>query len=645
MCEKAPCLTPEQITIITPFVQKYIESEAYSFERKEIITNITNQFGNQFTERQIRQWIQNRISRAKRNCVNESERIEPIYKPNSYTPYIPNQVPNYKEVCTAYNDPFYEQNTYRDENYVWICYKKEKRIKNLWTMYFKCSKCNSKMNIVKKTDGTLLSEYKCDLHTEACAMNQKLVEISEIHLQDIKAEAIKLYRDSQGAKSENEIAAEIAHVVHSKHVEDPQKLVPRVTPKMIRNWLISCRPVKEKDLMDFQVPNEIQMPDGKSVYHRQSKTNPSLMHFFYTDDAESMAKETPVLLLDGTFRTAPPGYYQVFNGQGYDLKSRAYYPIFHIILQGSDEATYVSALLEIIPVLNFNNLKKVLVDFELASINAIIRVIQANCSNEVVQGCYFHFTQAIRKKFEKFPSEIKSTFQKFFEAIILTPFISYENISILTNFLDSMELLQQYDFMTYWYDTWGFNGLFKPELWNTFNKIDKEIITTDGIERFHRELDDKMSPHPRMSVFIKTLFEIDMRIQHQVQNSETSAAPLKRKTQNEYLDQIKKLLGYDIDFKYEPINIPNGIFLRPPILRSSVNVKKPAKAKRGRPPKNISKSINEQKRKYQKKAKKSDLIMESMEFMDEIPQSSESLNPQYERLPNHFTSINEMDLL
>lgn len=584
--ENSPLLTPEQNDMIAPFIETYVNSVAYSQERKKIIIDIVNKLGKQFTETQIRQLIQNRISRSKNKHMRESAPIAPKYITNSYQIYQPNPVPDYMEVSTSLNDPFYEQNTFRDDKYVWICYKKEKRVKDEWAMYFKCSNCNSKMNIHKKKTGKLTYDYKNQSHKESCIVDQYLKEISDLHLLDMKAQAIESYRISKGQKSTVAIAAEIAHVAHKSRIEDPNKLVPVVTTRVVNNWINNAKPIKSSEQMQLEIPHEIKTPDGVNLYHRQSKTHPSVMHFFFTEDALVMSSQTTRLLLDGTFRTTPPGFYQVFNGQGYDLKSGSYYPIFHVLLQRSDEETYFNCLLEIVALLSFNSLNKILVDFEQASIRGIERVLVPNHPKAVIQGCYFHFTKALRTKIDSYPAEIKSQLHVIFEVLILTPFISLHNIGVLMDYLGKVELLCDCGLIDYWHKTWGFNGLFKPSLWNTSDKIDKEFITTDGIERFHREMDDKLGLHQKITDFVRILYDIDVDIQHKVQNNQTNCSPKERITQNECLTKIKSFLKQnDLQFIYEAEKPIEGIIIRRPILKSSVNTRKPVKPGRGRPPK------------------------------------------------------------
>lgn len=44
------------------------------------------------------------------------------------------------------------------------------------------------------------------------------------------------------------------------------------------------------------------------------------------------------------------------------------------------------------------------------------------------------------------------------------------------------------EFILYWHSTWELNGLFPPELWNAYDTDDPNLITNDGIERFHETM-------------------------------------------------------------------------------------------------------------------------------------------------------------
>lgn len=627
-------ISEEEGKIIEPYLEEYSLSEPYSQKRRDIIKELSNQLGGQISETKIRQWIQKRNAKAKRDeKIANPSTTPPKYAPNIYSITQPYQNPNFQETSSVLGDPMYQQISFHDDNFIWICYKREKRVKKLWTMYLKCSKCNSKMNISKSRDGRITYEYKEDLHTESCAVNQHLHEISDNHLLDMRSQAIQSYLDSKGTKSEVTIAAEVAHAAHMKRVQDPTKLVPRATAHQVKNWVSNLKPVNEKKMMSLPIPISAQMPDGKNLYCRQSKTFPATMHIFFTDDAISMAKETPRLLLDGTFETSPPEFKQVFSGQGFDRKSQSYYPLFHALLQGSDKRFYRACLVEIVELLSFNSLNKILVDFEHASIKAIKKVLIPNYPNVVVQGCYFHYSQAIRRKIDSLAPEVKSQLQVFFNALLLAPFISFKNVDILNSYMESITLLHTSEFMDYWTRTWGFKGLFKPKLWNAFGKIDKEFVTTDGIERFHREMKKSLGSHPNLMKFIKDLYQIDVTFQHQVQNNETDRVPEERPSQNTCLKRIQEILGEDINFILDTEKPVDGIILKPSTLKTYK--KKPRSGKDT----NISTDKNTQKKKYQKKSKAST----ELENTQCVPSRKSGCLLDVQEFPNQFPIFPHFD--
>ena len=96
--------------------------------------------------------------------------------------------------------------------------------------------------------------------------------------------------------------------------------------------------------------------------------------------------------LDGTFKNAPKQSYQILTVHA--VIDKITFVCAYIFSVNKNTQTYVIALEQLRNMVFPKNLKKVMVDFESALMKSAISVFPGI----TLKGCWFHFTQAIRKK-------------------------------------------------------------------------------------------------------------------------------------------------------------------------------------------------------------------------------------------------------
>uniref|UniRef100_A0A914DAC1 MULE transposase domain-containing protein n=1 Tax=Acrobeloides nanus TaxID=290746 RepID=A0A914DAC1_9BILA len=106
----------------------------------------------------------------------------------------------------------------------------------------------------------------------------------------------------------------------------------------------------------------------------------------------NLLEDTVDWLGDGTFKSAPKPFSQVFTVHAKWRDTHRTIPCFYILLPDKSEDTYVAMFLEIRRLVNDNAPSTFSIDFEKSLINAIIRVFPA----ADIRGCYFHFSQNFR---------------------------------------------------------------------------------------------------------------------------------------------------------------------------------------------------------------------------------------------------------
>ena len=114
---------------------------------------------------------------------------------------------------------------------------------------------------------------------------------------------------------------------------------------------------------------------GEMFFRYDSGINDeSRIIIFATKYKEGFICKTNTWLIDGTFKTAPLGFYQILTIHGYFLGRS--YPLIYIFLKNKTEMIYTKAFIKIFEMFN-SNPKYIILDFEKALINAAEKVFQA----------------------------------------------------------------------------------------------------------------------------------------------------------------------------------------------------------------------------------------------------------------------------
>ena len=116
-----------------------------------------------------------------------------------------------------------------------------------------------------------------------------------------------------------------------------------------------------------------------------------------------LLKNTKAWLGDGTFKTAPPPFSQVFIIHAKWQDSHHTITCVYACLPNKKQRTYVAMLREIRRLVNDVAPESFGCDFEQALINAITTVFPA----AIIYGCFFHFSQNFRHHLGEVPPNKK----------------------------------------------------------------------------------------------------------------------------------------------------------------------------------------------------------------------------------------------
>lgn len=349
------------------------------------------------------------------------------------------------------------------------------------------------------------------LHLVTC---RKVDAVKELlikrNLESMRAYAIELYESNHLTTTNQMIIAKVLekYVMHQRmNVKTPLPVISKFT---IRNWLKDAFPLPPSEMIRSIIPHDVRMINQSPWVFLESITD-NVKIYLASNHQRNIAKAVSVLLLDGTYKSTPKPFTQVLNGVGYHPSCNCYIPLFHVLMEDTSAQSYLDVLLEIFMRIQFGSLIKINFDFELALIKALYTAFPPNGtvpSKYELHGCYFHFTQALRKKFNELYSDDASR-NDYLTAFLLIPML---DIDAYLDFLSYMVLADDIkEFFQYFMAQWGPNGRVSRGYWTIYNKKLPEISTNDGVERYNRSLNDD-NVHPNFTDFCKNAYEIDHAI-------------------------------------------------------------------------------------------------------------------------------------
>ena len=259
-------------------------------------------------------------------------------------------------------------------------------------------------------------------------------------------------------------------------------------------------------------------------------------------------KDSDVIFSDGTFKTAPPPYVQLYTLHGVVRDRRI--PLVFALLTSKNTQAYVRVLRIIDRFLRHNHQvhftpQRIIVDFELGFINAVNAEIPA----VTVGGCHFHFCKRLYKKVQDLglqgaygnDNDVKK-FVLMMMALAFLPrnvvIVCYNNLrttpavfNINANLFITYPALAA--FCQYIEATW-LRGSYPIALWNVYRRANNER-TSNVCEGWHHRFNRRVAiVHPNVWRFIIHLQKEEMHIRRAIRRSERGANPPPQK--RKYVD-------------------------------------------------------------------------------------------------------------
>ena len=227
--------------------------------------------------------------------------------------------------------------------------------------------------------------------------------------------------------------------------------------------------------------------------------------------------------LDGTFRVAPAGYYQVLIIHAKDYISNSIIPVAFILLTSKKSEIYFRAFNELLTLIKISGstpvVEQIHSDFEKNIVSEFKKIFGASIH---FKGCWFHYMQCLVRKLRNmglYKLRYASINKKILSVLKYLPhvkrdqrniFMSSFRLLFTENFLkttiDNVDLIRYSKFFIYYHKNWI-----------TWDSNSQEVLgieidnqnTNNPSETFNRRLNERVSiKQPRISYLAHCLFKI-----------------------------------------------------------------------------------------------------------------------------------------
>lgn len=389
--------------------------------------------------------------------------------------------------------------------------------------YWSC--IDSNCNVTAITEGEILQNG--DLRKHNHAPLEFSVQKSQF-IDSLKRRAIELPNDTASKVYQD--------VLNNVPLHDVCNLP---TYNSCKNTVYRCKrnlvPALPKTLQEINLVTPWNtLPDGRLFLLIDDGLDNRIMVFGTVDNLRRICSDGRIWM-DGTFYIAPFLFYQL-----YTLHTKVdtqCFPQLFCLLPNKTEDTYVR-LLNLIKnkALEFNmlmNPTKVVIDFEIAMLNAVITVF-----NIIPKGCVFHFNQCIYRKIQnlglaanynrKNPIELYTWARR----IMTLPFVPPGRLDCVFNYIQQSAPvdfnIQTSAMHAYLNETYldQVGALFSREVWNHYNEQDR---TNNVCEGFHSKINRRIHhAHPNIFQFVNLIKEEQMYIERTIRQVLNGAQQAKK---------------------------------------------------------------------------------------------------------------------
>ena len=415
-------------------------------------------------------------------------------------------------------------------------YKLNKKTPSTW--YLCCtSRCGATMTVFPNF--TSIKKFPTNLHSHApvdpgLEQNQAIMQKFKKAIRKDPTKTVKTIYDDVCAKNANAVPPLFETVKSTLYRTRSEKL-PKI-PSNPRRFIIPSRWKKTFTKKNFLLKHD-------------KKTGVAV---FATDQMVQTLSGCSAILCDGTFKSCPRPFYQLFTIHG--LKINRKIPLVWAFSDGKTTEHY-RKIFQIVK----NKIQQdtghhwepaqVISDYE----RAIISAVETEFPNSTHKGCYFHFTQAVYRTIQKFGLSLcyknDERMRMFSRYLMSTAFLPHSKVSEcilkLCETQMAREVFQEYpalaDLLRYFHSTWILT--FPPKMWSCFQR-ENALRTTNSCESWHSQWNRKLSrSRPSFWTTLRLLKKEEVQVKNSISQIERGLLPPAQKKKwrifNAQLDDLK----------------------------------------------------------------------------------------------------------
>lgn len=274
--------------------------------------------------------------------------------------------------------------------------------------------------------------------------------------------------------------------------------------------------------MNADIPPELHHDLRNNLFFRfdSGVNDTDRIVIFSSEFKKNYIEKSTILLMDGTFKTTPAGFYQILTIHGYFFGRS--FPLFYIFMKNKSSGCYIKAFNQVNAMFPIKP-QVVVTDFEMALINSC----KIAWPLSVHYTCLFHFGQSIWRYLNENGQSSRyktdSSFRKLIRRLLNLAFVPelyiYDYYLKILNWANEIKIENIAMFLKYFERMYmGVFDLFevrivKPiydcDLWNCFKRIKNDIPrTTNNVEAWNRHWNRKNEiSHPNIGRLVSKMKE------------------------------------------------------------------------------------------------------------------------------------------
>lgn len=321
-------------------------------------------------------------------------------------------------------------------------------------------------------------------------------------------------------------------------------------------------------LEDLIIPNDLtKNAKGYEMLLHDSGANRSRFIIFATKQNLDILADCKQWAGDGTFSSVPSIFKQLYTIHG--MVKGKLLPLVYILMPDKNEESYSNVLSVLKNYLPHSNVERMMVDFEIAFINAF----KLCFPNVHIAGCYFHFTQCVWRHVQcvglqrSYNNDVNFALNvRMLMALAFVPVHDVKNAFnqlIACKFYEDNEVVLD-PLISYFEHNWigvvtrNRNRRLKPffslDLWNCNQAVLENLMrTNNSLEGWHNSFNNKVRvSHASMSKFI-TVIKYEQALTETIisqLNTGLNITAKRRKTYKDIDCRLESCVS-----KYDPNNI------------------------------------------------------------------------------------------